>query len=56
MAAFDHVVLLPSFVYALALAHLFSGVGRLIQHRASVQFSGLLTINMLTVAVLIFSN
>jgi hypothetical protein len=41
MAAFEHVVVLLSFVYALALTHLLSRIVELFDARARVKFSGL---------------
>ncbi len=41
MGAFEHVILLLSFVYALAIAHLLTTVARLIGARARVRFSWL---------------
>jgi hypothetical protein len=40
MTAFDHVVLLLSFVYALALTHLLSRVGAIIAERDRVNWAG----------------
>ncbi len=53
---FQHVSVLLSFVYALALTHLFAGVGRLIVARDKVRFSGLLSLNIAIVLCLIFDN
>ena len=56
MSAFDHVVLLLSFVYALALTHLLSRIGALLLARERVRFSWLLALAMLNAIVLVFSN
>lgn len=41
MHAFDHIILLLSFVYALAIAHLLSTTAMLIRRSATVRFSWL---------------
>jgi hypothetical protein len=56
MSAFDHVVLLLSFVYALALTHLLSRIGTLMLARGRVRFSGLLALGMVNAIGLVFSN
>ena len=56
MAAFEHVVLLLSFVYALALTHLLSRIGALLIARARVRFSGLLALAMANAIVLVYSD
>jgi hypothetical protein len=54
MAAFDFVLVLLSFVYALALAVVLQSAGRLIIERHRVKFSGLLALAMLNAAVTVF--
>jgi hypothetical protein len=44
MGSFDFVLILLSFVYALALGHLLSRVGAMLAARERVQFSGLLAL------------
>jgi len=56
MNAFDHVVLLLSFVYALALTHLLSRIGALFVARERVHFSGLLALAMGVAVMLVYSN
>jgi hypothetical protein len=56
MGAFDHVVLLLSFVYALALTHLLSRIGGLLNARERVRFSGLQALAMLNAIALVYSN
>jgi hypothetical protein len=56
MNAFDHVMVLLSFVFALALTHLLSRVGALILARERVRFSGLLTIAILNAVALVYTN
>jgi hypothetical protein len=54
MAAFDFVLILLSFVYALALAVVLQSVGRLIIARRRVKFSGLLALAILNAVVTVF--
>jgi len=54
MAKFDFILLLLSFVYALALAHLLSRVGALVLARRRVRFSGLLTVAILNAALQVY--
>ena len=54
MAAFDFVLVLLSFVYALALAVVLQSVGRLIIERRRVKFSGVLALAMLDAVVTVF--
>jgi hypothetical protein len=54
MGKFDFVLILLSFVFALALGHLFSRVGSLVLARERVRFSGLLTIAMLNALAQVF--
>jgi len=54
MTPFEYVITLESFVYALALAHLLSGAGRLLLARERVRFSGLQTLVMVNAAVTVF--
>jgi hypothetical protein len=56
MGAFDHVVVLLSFVYALALTHLLSRIGALFVARERVRFSGLLALEMGVAIMLVYSN
>jgi hypothetical protein len=56
MGAFDHVLVLLSFVYALALTHLLSRIGALILGRERVRFSGLLAICMAIAILMVFAN
>src|SRR2546426_12807036 len=55
-SAFEHVLLLLSFVYALALTHLLSRIGSLLLARARVTFSGLLALDMANAILLVFAN
>lgn len=48
---FQHVTILISFIFALALAHVFSSASLLILHRDRVRFSGLLATTMLNAAL-----
>jgi len=48
---FQHVTILISFIFALALAHVFSSASLLILHRDRVLFSGLLATTMLNAAL-----
>ena len=54
MAAFDFVLVLLSFVYALALAVVLQSAGRLIIERHRVKFSGLLALAMFNAVVTVF--
>jgi len=54
--AFDHVLVLLSFVYALALTHLLSRIGALMLVRERVKFSGLLAIGMAIAVLMVFAN
>lgn len=56
MAAFDHVLVLLSFVYALALTHLLSRIGALTLARDRVRFSGLLAVCMANAVLMVFTN
>jgi hypothetical protein len=56
MAAFDHLVLLFSFVYALALTHVLSRAAGLLFSRDRVRFSGLLPLWMINSLLLVFTN
>ena len=56
MAAFEHVLVLLSFVYALALAHLLSRMAGMLFARERVRFSGLLLAWMVTAIILVFIN
>jgi len=53
---FEYIILLASFLYALALAHLSSGVGRLLLARERVKFSGLQALVVLNAMVAVFVN
>jgi hypothetical protein len=56
MGAFDHVLVLLSFVYALALTHLLSRIGALLLQRQRVHFSGLLAVCMTVAILMVFAN
>jgi len=56
MGAFDHIVLLLSFVYALAMAHLLSTTALIIRESAHVRFSGLHAFWMLNAVAVIMAN
>jgi hypothetical protein len=56
MNAFDHVILLLSFVYALALTHLLSRIGALFVARQRVKFSGPLALAMGVAIMLVYAN
>jgi hypothetical protein len=56
MTAFEHIATLLSFVYALALAHLLSRAGELIIARERVKSSGLTTLGMVNVGLLVVFN
>lgn len=54
MSNFDFVLLLLSFVYALALGHLLSRVGGLLVARERVKFSGLLALALLNAVTQVY--
>ena len=56
MRAFDHVLTLYSFVFALALTHLLSRVGALMLARKRVRFSALHAFMVVNAVVLVFVN
>jgi hypothetical protein len=56
MSAFEHVLILLSFVYALALTHLLSRMIALYVARTRVVFSGLLTIAMVNSITIVFCS
>jgi hypothetical protein len=56
MGAFDHIVVLLSFVYALATAHLLSTTALIIRESAHVRFSGLHAFWMLNALAVIMAN
>jgi hypothetical protein len=56
MRAFDHVLILYSFVFALALTHLLSRVGSLMLARKRVRFSALHAFMVVNAVVLVFVN
>jgi len=56
MHAFDFVILLLSFVYAIALTHLLTRVGSLVMARERVRFSSLLAMMMINSGFMIFAN
>jgi hypothetical protein len=56
MGAFDHIILLLSFVYALAIAHLLSTTAMLIRRSREVRFSALNAFWMLNALVVIMAN
>ncbi len=53
---FEHVTLLLSFVYALALTHLLSSATELVIAGKRVRFSGLYTLWAINAAVLLMTN
>jgi len=53
---FQHVTVLVSFIFALALTHVFSSASHLIIERDRVRFSGLLAVTMLNAALGIIIN
>jgi hypothetical protein len=56
MGAFDHIVLLLSFVYALATAHLLSTTALIIRESAHVRFSGIHAFWMVNALAVIMAN
>ena len=56
MGAFDHIVLLLSFVFALALTHLLSRVGALLLARKRVRFSGLQALVIVNAVAQVYLN
>jgi hypothetical protein len=56
VSPFEHVILLLSFVYALALTHLLSGVARLLHAAARVRFSWVHAGWMLNALIIIVAN
>ena len=56
MGAFDHVLVLLSFVFALALTHLLSRVGGLVVARKRVRFSPLLALAIVNAVAFVFEN
>jgi len=56
MTAFEHISVLLSFVYALALTHLLSRAGELIIARERVTFSWLTTLGMVNAGLLVVFN
>ena len=56
MGAFDHIILLLSFVYALAIGHLLTTTAMLIRRAAEVRFSALNAFWMLNALVVIMAN
>ena len=56
MGPFDHVTVLLSFVYALALTHLLTRMGSLLVARKRVVFSGLLCLAMANAILFVYSN
>lgn len=56
MRPFDHVLLLYSFVFALALTHLLSRVGSLMLARKRVRLSGLQAFMVVNAIALVFVN
>jgi hypothetical protein len=56
MSAFDHVLVLLSFVFALALTHLLSRVGGFIVARKRVKPSGLTSLAIVNAVVMVFQN
>src|SRR5665213_1780927 len=56
MGAFEHVLILLSFIYALALTHLLSRIVALYNARERVKVSGLLVLAMMNAVAAIFVN
>lgn len=56
MGAFDHIILLLSFVYALAIAHLLTTAALLLRRRRGVRFSALQAFWMLNALTTIIAN
>jgi hypothetical protein len=56
MTAFDHVVVLLSFVYAFAFTHLLSRIGEIINGRERVVWSGLLAVAVINAAFNLLIN
>jgi hypothetical protein len=56
MAAFDHILLLFSFVFALALTHLLSRVGTLLLARKRVKFSALHALEIINAVGWVYAN
>jgi hypothetical protein len=56
MGAYDHVLVLLSFVYALALTHLLSRVGAMVIARDRVRFSALLSLAIGNAVLFVFAN
>lgn len=54
MDKFDFVLILLSFVFAMAMAHLLAGVGALVSARERVRFSPLLTLMILNALLQVF--
>lgn len=54
MDKFDFVLILLSFVFAMAMAHLLAGVGALVSARERVRFSPLLTLAILNALLQVF--
>ena len=53
---FQHVTVLVSFIFAIALTHVFSSASQLILARDRVRFSWLLTVSMLNAALGVIIN
>ena len=53
---FQHVTVLVSFIFAIALTHLFSSASQLILARERVRFSWLLSVSMLNAALGVIIN
>lgn len=56
MGPFDHITVLLSFVYALALTHLLTRIGSLLIARKRVVFSGLLCAAMANAIMFVYAN
>jgi hypothetical protein len=56
VSAYDHIIVLLSFVYALAIAHLLSRIGALLLARKRVRFSGLQALAMFNAGTQPFLN
>src|SRR5262245_62362941 len=53
---FQHVTVLVSFIFAIALTHVFSSASQLLLARDRVRFSALLAVSMINAALGVISN
>ena len=56
MGVYEHIIVLLSFIYALALTHVFSRLGGLLLARRRVKFSGLLALAQAVAIEMVFMN